>query len=118
MPLSPPLLGVSNSVSFRILLYSIGMNPKCPHCHSAENQIKAGHTKVGSQRFQCKLCQRRYTPEPKERGYPEEMRRQAIRLHADGMNMRRIARQLSVNHQCLCGQFAQRAAFAGGKRHH
>lgn len=74
---------------------------RCPYCHSAENQIKAGRTKAGSQRFRCKLCQRRYTPDPKERGYPEALRRQAVRLYADGMNFRRIARQLRVNHQTV-----------------
>jgi transposase-like protein len=72
---------------------------QCPYCQATENQIKAGRTKAGSQRFRCKLCQRRYTPEPKERGYPEGMRQQAVRLYADGMNLRRIARQLGVNHQ-------------------
>ncbi len=29
------------------------------------------------------------------------MRRQAVRLYADGMNFRQIARQLAVNHQTV-----------------
>ena len=33
---------------------------------------KSDHiTVAGSQRFRCKLCQRRYTPAPKERGYTD-----------------------------------------------
>ena len=74
---------------------------QCPYCQATENQIKAGLTKAGSQRFKCKLCQRRYTPDPKIRGYPEALRQQAVRLYADGVNFRRIARQLQVNHQTI-----------------
>ncbi len=74
---------------------------RCPYCQATEKQIKAGLTEAGSQRFRCKLCQRRYTPEPKAQGYPEAMRQQAARLYADGMNFRRIARQLRVNHQTV-----------------
>lgn len=74
---------------------------QCPYCQATDNQIKAGRTKAGSQRYRCKLCQRRYTPAPKERGYPAAMRQQAVRLYADGMNLRRIARQLQVNHQTI-----------------
>lgn len=74
---------------------------ECPYCQATENQIKAGLTAAGSQRFRCKLCQRRYTPDSKERGYPEALRRQAARLYADGMNFRRIARQLGVHHQTV-----------------
>ncbi len=43
----------------------------------------------------------RYTSESKDRGYPESMRRQAVRLYADGVNLRRIARQLGVNRQSV-----------------
>ena len=74
---------------------------QCPYCQATENQIKSGRTKAGSQRYLCKFCQRRYTPEPKLQGYPEAMRAQAIRLYVDGMNLRRIARQLQVNHQTV-----------------
>ena len=74
---------------------------QCPYCQATEKQVKAGLTEVGSQRFRCNLCQRRYTPAPKLRGYPEAMRHQAVRLYAAGMNFRRIARQLGVNHQTV-----------------
>jgi len=73
----------------------------CPYCQATDHQIKAGRTGVGSQRFKCKHCQRRYTPHPKEPGYPDEMRQQAVRLYVDGMNFRRIARQLAVHHQTV-----------------
>ena len=52
---------------------------RCPYCQDTELQIKVGFTKAGSQRFECKLCHRRYTPKPK-RMYRDEMRRQAVTL--------------------------------------
>jgi transposase-like protein len=69
----------------------------CPHCQRSEGQIKAGLTQAGSQRFLCKVCRRRYTPEPQPIGYDEAVRRQAIRLYLDGNNQRRIARQIGVS---------------------
>jgi transposase-like protein len=61
------------------------------------NQVKVGKNDSGSQRYQCRVCQRRYTPEPKENGYPEVRRQQAVKLYPDGMRFRRIARHLSVD---------------------
>lgn len=40
----------------------------------------------------------RYTPEPKARGYSDEVRLQAIRMYVDGINYRRIARHLNIHH--------------------
>ena len=74
---------------------------KCPYCASEIRQRKIGQTKAGSQRYRCELCGRGYTPEPKEQGYPAEVREQAVRLYIDGNNFRRIARQLKVNHQSV-----------------
>jgi transposase-like protein len=47
------------------------------------------------------FCQIRYTPEPKSRAYPEEMRQRAIQMYVDGMNLRRIARHLGVHHRTV-----------------
>ena len=46
-------------------------------------------------------CGCKYTPEPKLRGYPEEMRRQALQLYVDGMNLRRIGRHLGIHHRTV-----------------
>jgi len=70
---------------------------ECPYCHDNENQTKAGKTKVGSQRWRCKLCQRRYTPEPRQM-YTDTMRRQAVKLYADGAGYRQIARHFGIDH--------------------
>ena len=74
---------------------------ECPSCHSTERQIKAGRNRAGSQRMQCRECNRHYTPKPKLNGYPEEVRQQAVRLYLEGTNFRRIGRLLSVNHQSV-----------------
>ena len=74
---------------------------QCPHCSSSERQTKSGHTRTGSQRYRCKECQRIYTPEPKPLGYPDETKREAVRLYLEGTNFRRIGRVLGVNHQSV-----------------
>src|SRR5262245_24542976 len=72
---------------------------KCPHCQKADQQVKVGFNPSGSQRYLCKGCQRKYTPLPKEQDYNDDLRQQAVRLYVDGLNFRRIARQLNVHHQ-------------------
>ena len=74
---------------------------KCPHCKQTENQVKAGRTQAGSQRYKCKTCQRLYTPDPKPMGYDDEMRQQAVKMYVDGMNYRRIARHLGIDHKTV-----------------
>ncbi len=74
---------------------------QCPYCQATERQIKAGQNRAGSQRLQCRSCDRHYTPAPRPNGYPDEVRVQAIRLYLEGTNFRRIGRLLSVNHQSV-----------------
>lgn len=73
----------------------------CPHCQATTRQVKVGRTPSGSQRLKCQHCGRKYTPQPKEQGYPDAMRQQALRMYVDGMNLRRIARHLGVVHQTV-----------------
>lgn len=74
---------------------------QCPHCQRTDQQVKAGRNRSGSQRYLCKVCQRKYTPEPKPQGYSDEVRRQAVQMYIDGMNFRRIARILGVAHRSV-----------------
>lgn len=74
---------------------------KCPYCQREEEQVKDGQNKSGTQKYRCKQCQRRYTPEPAVNGYSEETRLEALRLYVDGMNFRRIGRHLDVSHQSV-----------------
>jgi transposase-like protein len=73
----------------------------CPHCQDNEQQVKVGFTGSGSQRYLCKVCQRQYTPLPKEHIYSEAVRRQALELYVDGLNFRRIERVLGVSRQSV-----------------
>jgi transposase-like protein len=74
---------------------------KCPYCEKEDQQIKHGKNRSGSQKYHCKACGKYYTPEPSEHGYPEDVRMQAVRMYVDGLNLRRVARQLGVNHQSV-----------------
>ena len=74
---------------------------KCPYCENKNDQVKDGKNRSGTQRYLCKACQRHYTPNPKQQGYSEEIRMQAIRMYVDGLNLRRIGRHLGVNHQSV-----------------
>ena len=74
---------------------------QCPHCHSAERQVKSGHNRTGTQRLQCQSCRRQYTPAPHPLGYDEKTREAALKLYLEGNGFRRIGRLLSVNHQSV-----------------
>jgi len=71
---------------------------QCPKCKSSEKQSKSGFTGAGSQRYLCNHCKIRYTPEPKQHGYSDELRMQAVRMYVDGMGFRQIGRHLQVDH--------------------
>lgn len=73
----------------------------CPHCQDTTRQVKAGFTRTSSQRYQCQLCCRSYTPEPKPLGYDEQTKQMALKLYLEGNGFRRIGRLLSVNHQSV-----------------
>ncbi len=74
---------------------------QCPHCHSAERQVKAGFNRTGSQRLQCQTCRRQYTPAPNPLGYDEKTKEAALKLYLEGNGFRRIGRLLGVNHQAV-----------------
>jgi transposase-like protein len=46
-------------------------------------------------------CGRKYTPEPKRHGYADAVRKQALQLYVDGINLRRIARHLGLHHRTV-----------------
>src|SRR4028118_815472 len=74
---------------------------QCPHCEATEHQSTYGRTLRGSQRYKCRQCARVYTPDPLPLGYPDETKREAVRLYLEGVNFRRIGRVLGVNHQSV-----------------
>jgi len=54
-------------------------------------------------------CHRKYTPEPKQQGYPMRLRERAVGMYVDGGNYRRIARHLKVNHQTVANWVTEHA---------
>jgi transposase-like protein len=83
---------------------------KCPKCRNEKKQHKIGKTKAGSQRYRCYLCHCSYTPAKKDLGYSKTIRQKAIQLYVDGMNLRRIGRQLGINPQTVANWVNQYAA--------
>jgi transposase-like protein len=81
----------------------------CPHCHRSTHQVKNGRTPAGSQRYLCRACRRKYTPDPQPQGYGAALRRQAVQLYVDGLNLRRIGRTLGVVHQTVANWVAAHA---------
>ena len=75
--------------------------PTCPHCDDAERQAKAGFNRTRSQRYECQVCRRTYTPEPRPLGYDDATKATALKLYVEGNGFRRIARLLNVNHQSV-----------------
>ena len=73
----------------------------CPTCQSTDKQHKSGRNPSSSQRYRCGHCGSKYTPVPTPQGYPEATRLQAVRMYVDGMNLRRVARHLGMNHQSV-----------------
>ncbi|SRR5579875_1080888 len=82
---------------------------ECPKCQTSAPQVKAGTTSAGSQRYRCTACRYKYTPTPKARGYPPELRHRVVQEYVDGRNLRQIARQFGLVHQTVANWVAAHA---------
>jgi len=49
----------------------------------------------------CIHCARKYTPEPKQHCYFDEVRKQAMQLYVEGMNLCRIGCHLGLHHRTV-----------------
>lgn len=65
---------------------------QCPKCQANWKQYKAGFNPSGSQRYRCGECNRVYTPQPIQHGYPEATRLLAIRMYVEGSSFGSIHR--------------------------
>ena len=75
---------------------------KCKACNDETNQIKAGKTKAGTQKYKCKICGKYYTKESKKRGHSEETKNLAIKLYLEGNSCRAVGRILGIGkNMCL-----------------
>jgi len=69
---------------------------ECPNCGANENQMKKGFNRSGTQRIQCKACDKTYTLNPKKRAYPEETRQLAIKMYYSGVSGRGVGKVLGM----------------------
>ena len=76
------------------MLMSMNKNPTCPRCQSGA-VVKNGKI-PGKQRFKCKDCDRQFT-RLTPRGHPASEKAAAIKLYAQGLSMRAIARMFHVS---------------------
>lgn len=82
---------------------------QCPHCQNSDQQVKNGKTVAGSQVYKCKVCNRKYVPQPQVPGHTLATRQQAIRLVLDGNSQRQAARHLGVAPQSVANWLQQYA---------
>ena len=69
----------------------------CPNCGVVGNQVWNGKNPSGTQKFLCMDCKRVYTPNPKQRGYSEEIRQQAIKMHFAGSSGRTVGKVMGMS---------------------
>ena len=74
---------------------------RCPEC-SSENVIKDGKL-GGKQRYLCKKCHRRFTPEAKHIFRPKHFKERAIKMYVNGMSINAIAKTLGVPFSTVYG---------------
>lgn len=76
---------------------TIEKNKICPHCKKQENQVKIGYNRSGTQRCKCKECGTRYTIDPKQHEYSDEVKELAIKMYNSGISGRSIGKILGMN---------------------
>ncbi len=69
----------------------------CPKCGSETGQVKKGYNRSGTQRCLCRKCGATYTINPKQRAYPEETRKLAIKMFYSGVSGRGVGKVLGMN---------------------
>lgn len=69
----------------------------CPCCKKQENQIKIGYNRSGTQRCKCNECGTRYTINPKQHEYSEDVKEIALKMYSSGVSGREIGKILGMN---------------------
>jgi len=75
---------------------TIDENRRCPKCGRVENQINAGYNRSGTQRCVCKFCNHKYTLNGKTREYPEETKKQAMKIYYSGVSGRGVGKLMGI----------------------
>jgi len=71
---------------------------QCPKCKAMAAQINAGHSKTGRQRCLCKICNYKYSLNPKQHAYPQELRELAIKEYYSGVSARGVGKIHNMHH--------------------
>ena len=72
------------------------MCTNCIKCKSKDCVKKIGKNVSGSQRYICKNCGKTFVLEKVKRFYPEEFKKEAMRLYFEGNSSRAVARLLKI----------------------
>jgi transposase-like protein len=73
----------------------------CPFCGDTASIIRRGYNRCGTQRLLCKVCQKRFTPDPVNRSLSEEKRELIENALAERMSQRGIARTFKVSRDTI-----------------
>ena len=73
---------------------------RCVYCGS-EKIVKNGKSNQGKQRYLYKKCGRIFVENPERKHYPDKLKKIAIRLYTDGVEIAVIARSLEVPYETV-----------------
>ncbi len=73
---------------------------KCVYCGS-EKTVKNGKSNQGKQRYLCKECGKIFVENPERRHYLDDLKKIAIRLYTDGVEIAVIASSLEVPYETV-----------------
>ena len=75
---------------------------KCKAFNDETDQIQAGKTKAGTQKYKCKICGKYYTKEIKKKVHSKGTKNQAIKLYLEGNSGRAVGRIMGFGkNMCL-----------------
>jgi transposase-like protein len=69
----------------------------CPHCQRAQNVVRFGKTEAGTQRAQCKDCNKTFALNPKSRAVTAAKEAAIERHLSERTSIRGICRALKVS---------------------
>ncbi len=73
---------------------------RCVYCGS-EKIVRNGKSNQGKQRYLCKECRRIFVENPERKHYPDKLKKIAIRLYTDGVEIAVIARSLEFPYETV-----------------
>ena len=73
---------------------------QCPECGSTN--ISKNGKRQGKQNHICNLCRRQFIENPSPRsGYPEDLKRECLKMYVNGLGFRAIERIKGVHHTTI-----------------